>query len=173
MLVNEVDVFFGPDFYGQTYNQVVEFREPEIEEILKRIWNAWSQGGCRLKLSNIQSMPEYTRLLAKLSSFNFFVDNGISLTLDQVSKVDDVPYYLDIETDRIGYKVMDSISYDATYGYSTCCAYLKESSKLKNKGTLAKVLAMPVSCGLLLCKHLATSDSWRFRDTQSQSTQRG
>ena len=147
LLVDEVDVFFGPEFYGQTYNQVVEFREPEIEEILTSIWNAWSQGGRRLKLNDIQSMPEYTRLLVKLSSFSFLVDNEISLMLDQVSKVDDFPYYLDIDTDRIGYKVMDSISYDATYGYSTCFAYLKESPKLKNKGTLAKVLAMPISCG--------------------------
>ena len=147
LLVDEVDVFFGPEFYGQTYNQVVEFREPEIEEILTSIWNAWSQGGRRLKLNDIQSMPEHTRLLVKLSSFSFLVDNEILLMLDQVSKVDDVPYYLDIDTDRIGYKVMDSISYDATYGYSTCFAYLKESPKLKNKGTLAKVLAMPISCG--------------------------
>jgi hypothetical protein len=92
-------------------------------------------------------MPEYARLLAKLSLFNFLVDNEISLMLDQVSKVDNVPYHLDIDNDRIGYRVMDAISYDATYGYSTCFAYLKESSKLKNKRTLAKVLAMPVSCG--------------------------
>lgn len=93
-------------------------------------------------------MPEYTRLLNKLSSFSFLLDNEISLMLDQVSKVDDVPYYLDVNNSRIGYKVMDSISYEATYGYATCFAYLKEHQKLKNKGaTLSKVLAMPVSCG--------------------------
>ena len=147
LLVDEVDVFFGNEFYGQTYNQVVEIREPEIEEILKKIWTSWSQCGRRLKLSDIKSMPEYARLLAKLSSFSFLLENEISLMLNQVSKVDDVPYYLDVENDRIGYRVMDSISYDATYGYSTCFAYLKESSKLKNRGTLSRVLAMPVSCG--------------------------
>ena len=148
LLVDEVDVFFGKEFYGTTYNQVVEFREPEIEEILKRIWNAWIQGGGRrLKLSDIKAMPEYSRLLNKLSSFSFLLDNEISLMLDQVSKVDDVPYYLDLDNDRIGYKVMDTISYDATYGYATCFAYLKEHQKLKNKGTLSKVLTMLVSCG--------------------------
>ena len=148
LLVDEVDVFFGKEFYGTTYNQVVEFREPEIEEILKRIWNAWIQGGGRrLKLSDIKAMPEYSRLLNKLSSFSFLLDNEISLMLDQVSKVDDVPYYLDLENDRIGYKVMDTISYDATYGYATCFAYLKEHQKLKNNGTLSKVLTMLVSCG--------------------------
>ncbi|KAL7554369.1 hypothetical protein ACHAWF_017810 [Thalassiosira exigua] len=147
LLVDEVDVFFGSEFYGQTYNQVVEFREPEIEEILKRIWNAWSQGGRRLKLSDIKSMPEYARLLSKLSPFSFLLENEIAFMLNQVSKVDDVPYYLDTEHDRIGYKVMDTIAYDVTYGYATVFAYLKEHNKLKNKGTLGKVLAMPVSCG--------------------------
>ena len=147
LLVDEVDVFFGSEFYGQTYNKGVFVREPEIEEILKRIWNAWSQGGRRLQLSDIQSMPEYKRLQDKLSLVSFLVDNEISLMLDQVSKVDDVPYYLDIENDRIGYKMMDSINYNLTYGYSTCFAYLKESSKLKNKDNPAKALVMPVFCG--------------------------
>ncbi len=98
-------------------------------------------------MSDIQSMPEYQRLQDKLSLVSFLVDNEISLMLDQVSKVDDVPYYLDIENDRIGYKMMDSINYNLTYGYSTCFAYLKESSKLKNKGNPAKALVMPVFCG--------------------------
>jgi hypothetical protein len=147
LLVDEVDVFFGSEFYGQTYNQVVEFREPEVGEILKKIWNAWNQGGRRLKLRDIQSMPEYKRLLDKMSSFSFLLDNEISSMLAQVSKVDDIPYYLDVENSRIGYKVMDSISYGSTYGYSTCYAYLRESSKLKTRGILERVLVMPISCG--------------------------
>lgn len=147
LLVDEVDVFFGSEFYGQTYNQVVEFKEPEIEEILKRIWNAWSHGGRRPTMRDIKSMPEYQRLLRKLPSFSFLLDNEISRMLDQVSKVEDVPYHLDLDNDRIGYKVMDSISYDVTYGYSTCFAYLKELPKLKNKSILSSVLSMPVSCG--------------------------
>ena len=147
LLVDEVDVFFGSEFYGRTYNQVLEFREPEIEEILKRIWNTWNQTGRRSNLSDIKSMPEYHRLLRKLSSFSFLLDNEILRMLHQVSKVDDEPYHLDLDNDRIGYKVMDSISYDVTYGYSTCFAYLKELPKLKNKAILSKVLAMPISCG--------------------------
>ena len=147
LLVDEVDVFFGSEFYGRTYNQVVEFREPEIEQILRNIWNAYSQGGRRLKLVDIQSMPEYTSLLSKLCRFSFLLDNEISLMLDQVTKVDDIPYCLDPDSDRIGYKVMDSISYEATYGYATVFAYLKESINLKNKNTLSKVLSIPVSCG--------------------------
>lgn len=144
LLVDEVDVFFGSDFYGQTYKSVVEFREPEIAEILKRIWNAYDQGGRRLKLSEIQSMSEYSRLVNKLPGY--LLDNEISLMLDQVRLVDDIPYYLDSDTGRIGYKVMDCIDYNVTYGYTTMFAYLKESGNLK-KSTLSKALVMPISCG--------------------------
>jgi hypothetical protein len=145
LLVDEVDVFFGSEFYGQTYNQVVEFREPEVAEILKRIWSAFDQGGRRLQLSDIKSMPEYSRLVTKLPEY--LLDNEISLMLDQVRRVNDVPYYLDPETDRIGYKVMDYISYDVTYGYATIFAYLKESDSFRKKDTLANALVIPLSCG--------------------------
>ena len=39
LLVDEVDVFFGAEFYGQTYDQVAQVREPEVVEILLQIWN--------------------------------------------------------------------------------------------------------------------------------------
>jgi hypothetical protein len=71
--------------------------------------------------------------------------------LDHVIHVDAEPIYvLDRGTDRIGYKVMDTISFEATYGYRTVFAYLREADKgtLRNKDlTLANVLTMPVSCG--------------------------
>eukprot|EP00984_Skeletonema_dohrnii_P034349 scaffold33533_cov119-Skeletonema_dohrnii-CCMP3373.AAC.1 len=117
LLVDEVDVFFGAEFYGKTYNQVIEFKEPEIVTILKRIWDAYSKGGHRLRLNDVK-------------------------------RVDDVPYFLDVENDRIGYKVMDSISYNVTFGYATVFAFLKEAENLKNKGAaLSRALVMPISCG--------------------------
>ncbi len=149
LLVDEVDVFFGSDFYGQTYNQVAQLREPEIEEILKFVWKAHKNGGRRLRLGDVQKMQAYSSLVSKIASFKFVVDNEISLMLDDVRRVDEIPYFLD-PNDRIGYKVMDTISYDVTLGYQTTFAYLKESDagNLKeNDLTLAKVLCINVSCG--------------------------
>jgi len=150
LLVDEVDVFFGADFYGQTYNQVTQMREPEVVDILNHIWIANKRGGRRQRLAEIQALPAYSKLLAKMPNFKFLLDGEISLMIDQVRKVDEEPYFLDHETDRIGYKVMDSISYEATYGYRTVFAYLQEAEKgnLKHKdSTLAHALAMQVSCG--------------------------
>ncbi|KAL7552125.1 hypothetical protein ACHAWF_015342 [Thalassiosira exigua] len=168
LLVDEVDVFFGSEFYGKTYNQVIEFKEPEVATILKRIWEVHCKGGHRLRLKDVKAMPVYTSLLKKMPPFGFLLDNEISLMLSQVKKVDgeglihpnafvcciflpattDVPYYLDSQNDRIGYKVMDSISYNVTFGYSTIFAYLKEADKMTNKtAALSRALVMPISCG--------------------------
>jgi Mg-chelatase subunit ChlD len=149
LCIDEVDVFFGSNFYGQTYNQVSQLREPEVAEILKAIWASYKQSGRKQRLAEIKSMAAYGRLLRKMPGFDFLLDNEISLMLDQVRRVDDEPYFLDGH-DRIGYKVMDTVSFEVTYGYRTVFAYLKESDKgnLKdNTGTLNKMLSMPVSCG--------------------------
>ena len=148
LLIDEVDVFFGAEFYGKTYNQVIEFKEPEIATILKRIWDAHSKGGHRLRLNDVKAMSDYKSLLTKMASFGYLLDNEINLMLNQVKRVDDVSYFLDADNDRIGYKVMDSISYNVTFGYATIFAYLKEAEKLKNKAAaLSRVLVMPISCG--------------------------
>ena len=148
LLVDEVDVFFGREFYGSTYNQVVEFREPEVATILKRIWEAHTRAGHRLRLNDIKSMSAYKSLLNKMAAFAFLLDNEIALMLNQVRRVDDILYYLDSKNDRIGYKIMDSISYEVTYGYATAFAYLKEKDNFKDPSSaLSQALVMPISCG--------------------------
>lgn len=85
-----------------------------------------------------------------MPSFQFLIDQEIRLMLDHVRRVDSEPYIFDPENDRIGYKVLDSISYNVTFGYQTIFTYLKEAdngSLRHKKETLDRVLLMPVSCG--------------------------
>jgi uncharacterized protein YegL len=135
----------------ETYNQVAELKEPEIASILKRIWESYKLGEKRLRLGDIKAMSEYRSLKAKISEYDFLLENEIALMLDQVRRVDDEPfYYLDPNADRIGYKVQDTICYNVTYGYRTVFAYMKEADNgnLKDtNSTLSQVLTMPISCG--------------------------
>ena len=150
LLIDEIDVFFSPFFYGQTYNKVMELREPEIAEILLNIWSYHCGGGRKQKLTDIESSLPYQRLLQKLPLFKFMIDNEIKLMLDHVHRVDEEPYYLDSLQDRIGYKVLDTVTYQATYGYRTVFAYLKEgeAGNLQDKNAAYKrVLNMPIQCG--------------------------
>ena len=93
--------------------------EPEIVDILYYIWNSSKRRNRRQRLSDIQSLTAYTKLLSKMPQWKYLFDAEITLMIDQVKKVDEEPYYLDRATDRIGYKIMDSISYEAQYGYRT------------------------------------------------------
>jgi len=151
MLVDEVDVFFGSEFYGQTYNQVAQLKEPEIASILKRIWELHKLGKKKMRVADIKAMSEYVSLKAKFPEYDSIIDNEIALMIDQVRRVDDEPsYHLDSNADTIGYKVQDTICYNVTYGYRTVFAYLKEADNgnLKDENsTLSHVLTMPISCG--------------------------
>eukprot|EP00980_Cylindrotheca_fusiformis_P018989 scaffold6361_cov124-Cylindrotheca_fusiformis.AAC.2 len=144
LLVDEVDVFFGAEFYGQTYNQVAQLREPEVAEILKTVWGA----NKRQHVSDLEKLPAYQQLVQKIPGFGFLLENEIALMLNQVRRVDDEQYYLDPIEERIGYKVMDTVSYEVTFGYRTVFAYLREYDRGNVKDdTLKRVLTMPVSCG--------------------------
>jgi energy-coupling factor transporter ATP-binding protein EcfA2 len=151
LLVDEVDVFFGSEFYGHTYNQATQLREPEVADLLRYIWNTNKQQAARkLRLGDIKVLPEFQQLIHKIPGFESVLENEVALMLDQVRRVDDEPHYHLDHNDRIGYRVLDAISYDVTFGYRTVFAYLKEAGdgNLKDPvATLSRVLVMPISCG--------------------------
>jgi hypothetical protein len=39
LLIDEVDVFFSKDFYGNTYSPSASLRDPTINELIKYIWS--------------------------------------------------------------------------------------------------------------------------------------
>ena len=143
-----MDVFFGAEFYGKTYNQVAEIQDKEVAAILRHIWNAYKAGGRRLRLCDIKGLQAYSRLIQKFSGFEFLVESEVTSMLNEVALVDEEPYYVDTHSGRIGYKVMDSVSFEAVYGYRTVFAYIKEAEKGNlTENHVAKHLAMHVSCG--------------------------
>ena len=54
--------------------------------------------------------------------------------------------------DRIGYKVLDTISYEVTYGYKTVFAYFQEAEKIDSRlrnpaASKEKNACIQISCG--------------------------
>ena len=61
-------------------------------------------------------MSAYRKLLNRYPLWDFLIDNEITLMLSQVNKYNEPPYELDpAGTDRIGYKVLDAVSYEVSY----------------------------------------------------------
>ena len=149
LLVDEVDVFFGSDFYGQTHNQVAVLALPEVEALLRKIWK--NRDDAVNTPAFIQKVCAWREFQALLQIFPDFTD----VVKSEVSQMcADMKNFLEAGNDyifngtRIGYKVMDGIAYDVVKGYQTAYAYLQEASKgqLADETTLQKALALRIPC---------------------------
>jgi len=149
LLVDEVDVFFGKDFYGQTYNQVTHLSSPEV---IALIHNIWSDRHSKPNMGSIRTLPEYKKLIARYANWKFLVDNEIALMCAQVGTFDQPAYKYSPASDSVGYLEHDSVNYSLAYGYRTVFAYLNELEKDhvrpdKKAGFNERHLRMQVSCG--------------------------
>lgn len=149
LLVDEVDVFFGKDFYGQTYNQVTHISTPEVIALIRMIWKDRTS---KPSIRTLTGSSEYQTLLANFPEWQYLIDNELKLMCAQVKTFDQPSYVYDAEKDRIGYSEHDTINYTLSFGYRTIFAYLREldngNVKATNVATFDQQhLHMQVSCG--------------------------
>ena len=78
LLVDEVDVFFGKDFYGQTYNQVTQISTPEVVALIRSIWTMHRQN-VKPTMRELKRSPEYQSLISKFQDWKYFIDNKLAL----------------------------------------------------------------------------------------------
>jgi len=149
LLFDEMDVFFGEDFYGIPYAPVAEFVSNETRSILQHIWKFKD----KIKLQDIQKLQAYQDLLQKAQPEAWpLIDNQINLMLLDVHTFADPPYEI-VEKDGghklIGYKRQDSVDTSVKYRYKTTFAYLYEAQKhpaIENE--VQSKLALQIPCGV-------------------------
>jgi len=152
LLVDEVDVFFGRDFYGQTYNQVAMMQSEEVFEIMIFLWEhreERSKPFLTLKMLK-EGCAAYSSLLSKYSDWKFFLERETEAMCEDLHSYDKTPFHYDRERQKIGYQVMDGYDYHVVYRYRTAFAYLDVASKgglKKESETLKSVLQLRISCG--------------------------
>ena len=90
LLVDEVDVFFGADFYGQSFTQVAQLEDGAVRALLRRIW---SERDCKLSLREIKAgWPEYAALHAKFPNWQKIVDLEVCSMVSDVTQYNDPSY---------------------------------------------------------------------------------
>jgi len=149
LLVDEVDMFFGQDFYGQTHNQVALLDCQEVPLILATIWDSRTEPR-GIVLEAVKKSAEYKELLRRFLGWEFLLDSEVSAMCHDVQHFETPPYHCDRGGNRIGYKAMDGICFDVVYGYRTAFAYLNEHMKNNfqdSKQALKSALKLRVSCG--------------------------
>jgi len=145
LLIDEVDVFFNKDFYGNVYRPLLSLKHKSISSLIRHIWNTRSQPTERT-FTAIKSSAVYISCLEFLSGWAELLEECVKTMLNDLNTYESQEYV--VEHDKIGYKDQDTISYNISYGYKTLFAYFKEWEDGNiTPSTLESKTALLISCG--------------------------
>lgn len=144
LLIDEVDVFFSKDFYGNVYTPSTEIKHPSVSYLIDYIWSKRNE---RIKINEVRQTEEYK---ASIEIFNtkyaYLLDEAVKDMICDVVEVDNHDYYQ--ENGMIGYKDQDQISFKISYGYKTMFAYYKEAENgTVPVETLNENKSITINCG--------------------------
>ncbi|XP_047142319.2 uncharacterized protein LOC105845986 [Hydra vulgaris] len=142
LLIDEVDVFFNKDFYGNLYTPLAQIKNPCIADLTGYIWSHRKE---KLTLKQIQLTSEYQTCCKYLKEWDFLVTEAVK---DMLVDVQDFKHDYIIKNDRLAYKEQDGIPYDVVYGYKTLFAYYFEHEKGRiSTENLNEVVSIGIRCG--------------------------
>uniref|UniRef100_A0A6B2KYW0 SecA family profile domain-containing protein n=1 Tax=Arcella intermedia TaxID=1963864 RepID=A0A6B2KYW0_9EUKA len=153
ILIDEVDVFFGPDFYGCTYNPATLLSNENTYAILKFIWGNRKN----IQLSAVLSIEAYKDLLKMYSpKWKPLFDSQISQMLKDVTDVFEPKPH--VVNNRVGYIEHDEMVFNRFHGYRTAFAYLHflERGDITKEEVVKENIGFYIGCGNLSFAELPT-----------------
>ena len=139
LIIDEIDVLFNRDYYGDTFNLAASLEHQSIRELLKFIWNNRSNN--QLSHKFITKSSEFKEVIKHYSSLDKILSNQVHGMLAALETYEEEKYY--IVNGRIMYKSQDTLSDKISYGYPTVFCYLKEFDSGKvNKSALDENLTI-------------------------------
>jgi hypothetical protein len=119
LLIDEVDIFFGKDFYGNTYNPATLISNTETFEILNLIYNHQAN----VDMNVVSKTKFYTDLMKAYPKLQPLFDHEIRKMLQDITCFEDTPEKPILINGVIYYKDQDMIACDKFYGYKTFFQY--------------------------------------------------
>jgi hypothetical protein len=146
LLVDEVDVFFSDNFYGQPFSPACDLFNESLEKLLRCFWSKQAENP---SFSDVVSWPAYTEARKHFKDCEFLLNSAVTYILADLKSFADHKY--EVVGGKIGYKEQDSIVFNVRYGYKTMFAYLKEESSGRvSRDEKKKYLKLLVNCGTFL-----------------------
>ncbi|CAF4705954.1 unnamed protein product [Rotaria sp. Silwood1] len=124
LLIDEVDIFFSQDFYGNVYTPTATLRDLIITSLVHLIWK---ERKSKLKLHRLKTTNEYNECCNKYSNWKLLFEEVMKDMLFDVNNFESHGYI--VNRDKIGYIEQDNIVYNVAYGYKTLFAYFYEYEK--------------------------------------------
>ena len=155
LLIDEVDVLWGEDFYGKTYNPVICAPSPSVRRIFEILWDL-RECGCTADqlLQKVKACSDYANLLSMYPGFKNVVESEVASMcrdLYQFEQGNDSSLVFDEGNGgRIGTKYLDGVCFNTYSGYRTAFAYLEHKSSLDpdmREETLDLELSLLLPCG--------------------------
>ncbi|XP_065663330.1 uncharacterized protein LOC136085791 [Hydra vulgaris] len=142
LLIDEVDVFFNQDFYGNLYTPLARLKNPSITNLSRYIWSQRKQ---KLTLKHLQSTSEYQACCNYFKEWDFLVTEAVK---DMLTDVLDFKHDYIVKNDKLAYKEHDGISYNVVYGYKTLFSYYFEHDEGRiSSESLNEAVSIGIRCG--------------------------
>ena len=147
LLIDEVDVFFGEEFYGNVYRPLAFVQDPTITALVKRVWNLRNTPAA-LSFGNFITTAEYVACVKRFGQWGTLVGELVKQMLGDVKSFEGHDYVVDSTAGKIGYKEQDGISFTKSYGFQTMFAYFKEHDAAEiSQSSRDKKIGFTVDCG--------------------------
>jgi len=145
LLIDEVDVFFSKDFFGNIYSPSIKLKDPSISKLLDKLWN-YRDKLKYFKFEELQKSDEYLDCLNKFKDFSNLIESCVLNVIHDLKNYKDHDYNL--IGNQIGYKEHDNYVFNVNYGYKTMFAYYLEHNKNKiDYNNLEDKKAFIIKCG--------------------------
>jgi hypothetical protein len=123
-LIDEVDVFFTKDFYGNSYNPLLKLSDQTIIDLIKSIWK---ERNYSLKFNIVKTFDAFKKCVDRFNNWQELIEEAVKDMLLALKTFSSHQYT--VKDDNIGYKYHDDINYNTSYGYNTIFAYLLENER--------------------------------------------
>ena len=143
LLVDEVDVFFTREFYGNVYTPSARLTDSTITALINFIWTQRKE---KLNLDKVKRTREYQACTNRFPNWIALIEEAVKDMLSDVKDFESHDYV--VKQDKIGYIEQDDIVFKVSYGYKTLFAYYLENNKGKiSQRSLEENISIIVKCG--------------------------
>ncbi len=147
LLIDEVDVFFSKEFYGNRYQPSLSLRDDCLSGLISMIWRERSNPNLD-QLEELTETPEFKSCLERFGSdWEPLIIEAMKDMIYELRTFETGHEYI-VQDDQIGYKELDNTVFDISYGYKTLFAYFQENENGRISGeALAKNVSLLVRLG--------------------------
>ena len=145
LLIDEVDVFFQKEFYGNVYSPLAKVCDSTVSALLCHIYTNRADPK-QLSLRNIYNSQAFQACISRFPNWTELLEESVKCMVSDVKTFETHNYQ--VLRGQISYADQDAMSFNKQFGYKTTFAYFFEMEKGRiDKNTCDEHLYLLVKCG--------------------------